>query len=121
MVSDISINPPVYGDDPLDDLNAPIFTNDRAIAILNINGIKIPLSKDRMDQLIEEIEGFKNKIFCYKCNEFIMSRSGWNYGGSCKLKGLEYGVEITESNAGYSCCVDCMDSCKKATPKKTEV
>ena len=120
MSTDIMLTIPDQ-DDPIDDRCSPLFENPRTVAILDINGIRIPLSMIRLENLITQVKEFDEKIFCYKCEQFIMSRSGWNYGGSCKLKGKEYNISIAEENAGYDCCVDCMDTCKEATIKNIEV
>ena len=101
-------------DDPIDDRCAPSFSNPRTVAILDINGIRIPLSMERLQNLTTQVKEFNEKVFCYMCDHFIMSRSGWNYGGSCKLQGKQYGKIINEVNAGFECCVDCMNTCKNA-------
>lgn len=118
MNTEIYLRVPEY-DDPISDQCAPIFTNDRTVAVLEINGIRIPLSFDRVEDLISKVEEFKNTTFCYKCDYFIMSKSGWNYGGSCKLKGKRHDEDLNENNAGFIYCVDCMATCKDAIPKKT--
>lgn len=82
-----------------------------AIAVLEVNGVSIPLSQDSVDELRESLNEFDNTIFCHKCNNFIMSQYGWNYGGSCQHQANEGGVLITKENAGYQYCVDCMGTC----------
>lgn len=79
------------------------------VAILNINGIKIPLCEICIKELSESLKKFNDTIFCYMCKNFIMSRSGWSYGGSCMKDGK---VEIED--AGYVSFVSCMDTCNDA-------
>ena len=103
--------------DPLEDECTPHFENKRTVAILEINGIKIPLSLTRLKNLIESVKLFDSTIFCYQCEHFIMSHSGWEYGGSCKLSAMRDGKTLNESCAGYSYCVDCMHTCEDALKK----
>lgn len=103
--------------EPIEDKCAPIFENNRTAAVLEINGIDIPLCLTRVQSLIDAINKFVATVFCYKCEHFIMSRSGWNYGGSCKHRAQENGVNITEKDAGYTYCVDCMYTCPYAMEK----
>lgn len=87
------------------------------IAVLEIDQITIPLCRDCAQKLIESIDIFNNTTFCYQCDHFIMSNSGWRYGGSCKLKASKDGKEITEKDAGFNYCTDCMKTCKDAVRK----
>lgn len=82
------------------------------IATLRMNGIKIPLCSECIEELTESLDVFNNTIFCHKCEKFIMSESGWRYGGSCRKD-----KEVESKDAGYICCVDCMDTCKDAIIK----
>ena len=41
-----------------------------------------------------------------------------NYGGSCKRKATRDNKVITQHNAGYDYCVDCLDACDNPTPKE---
>lgn len=117
MSTDITLRTPECND-PIDDRCAPTFSNPRTVAVLDINGICIPLSLERLENLTTQVNEFNEKIYCYKCEYFVMSNSGWNYGGSCILEGIKHNIEITEKIAGYSCCVDCMHTCKDAILKK---
>ena len=116
MSSEIDIRAPQY-DDPYEDKCAPIFKEDATVAVLEINGTIIPLSLDRMNDLITKVTDFSKIIFCYKCENFIMSSSGWKYGGSCILEGKKRGKEITSKLAGYECCVDCTHTCPEAVER----
>lgn len=87
-----------------------------AIAVLEIDNITIPLCAECVDDLTEQLNEYNNTTFCYKCSEFVMSRDGWHYGGSCKRKAALCGELITSKKAGYICCVDCLDTCKDAKP-----
>lgn len=78
-------------------------------AVLGINKMKIPLCSDCLQELNESLKQFNNTIFCYKCSNFIMSKWGWNYGGSCKKD-----EDISIEDAGYINCVDCMHTCGDA-------
>lgn len=78
-------------------------------AVLKVDRITIHLCGDCLQELNESLKQFNNTIFCYKCSNFIMSRCGWNYGGSCQKDG-----EISIENAGFDNCVDCMHTCKDA-------
>ena len=121
MSYDVTLRVPQQND-PIDDSCAILFTNPRTVAILDINGISIPLSMGRLENLIDQVKKFDDKVFCYKCDNFIMSESGWNYGGSCKLIAKnEYGIYISKHDAGYIYCVDCMHSCEKGIPKKISI
>lgn len=103
------IKPKYYEDEEYD------ICGNTTIATLSVNHIKIPLCRKCLDELLESVEKFKNTIFCHQCDHFIMSSSGWNYGGSCKKKAELDGKEITYKDAGYSYCVGCMDTCQYAS------
>lgn len=49
-----------------------------------------------------------------------MSKSGWRYGGSCKKRAEKDGEIITEKDAGFNYCVDCMYTCENAKLKGSE-
>ena len=66
------------------------------VAALEINSMTIPLCMDCVEELIQHVDVFKNTIFCYQCNHFICSESGWKYGGSCKLKALKEQLDSLE-------------------------
>jgi hypothetical protein len=87
-----------------------------AAAVLEIDSITIPLCLNCVDDLADQLNEYNNTIFCYKCSEFVFNEYGWRYGGSCKKKAGQHGVVITSKNAGYNCCVDCLDTCKDAKP-----
>ena len=89
-----------------------------AIAVLEIDSISIPLCTECFERLNEDINTYNNTIFCHKCSEFIMSPHGWHYGGSCKQKALQDGKVITERDAGYNYCVDCLDTCNNSISKE---
>ena len=83
------------------------------IAVLKVNHINIPLCNECVNDLNESLSEFNNTIFCHKCAHFIMSESGWRYGGSCRKD-----KEIESKDAGYINCVDCMYTCKDAVLKQ---
>ena len=85
-----------------------------AKGVLEINGIRIPLCEDCMNTLISEAEGFKNITFCYMCEEFVRKKS--ECYGSCKKEARKYGVELKESDIGYSFYKPMMGTCDN--PKK---
>ena len=89
-----------------------------SISILEVNGIKIPLCEKCVKELTESLEEFNTTIFCHKCENFIMSEYGFRYGGSCKRLAELNGKKITEKDAGYLFCVNCMDTCKYAILKQ---
>ena len=100
----IEINPSnKYNDEEFDSCG------NLAMAVLKIDNIKIPLCNRCINELNESLSEFNNTVFCYKCKHFIMSSSGWRYGGSCRKD-----KEIKLRDAGYINCVDCMDTCKDA-------
>lgn len=77
-------------------------------AVLNINGIKITLNKNDLDDLEEEVKRYTKPHYCYQCKKFIMNKwREWRHGGSCCKDG-----PISIEKAGYDMCVDCMNSCK---------
>ena len=88
------------------------------IAVIDLSNMKIPLCRECIGDLFNGIEKFKNTVFCEKCEHFIMSESGWKYGGSCQLRAKEHGKIVTSLNAGYDFCVGCLDTCKNARLKK---
>ena len=81
-------------------------------AVLELDGINILLCDSCLNELKESMDKFDNTLFCHKCNNFIMSNSGWRYGGSCKKWAATNGKEISEENAGFDYCVDCMQRCR---------
>lgn len=81
-------------------------------AVLKLDKISIPLCETCLDELNAALQEFNNTTFCYQCENFIMSKSGWNYGGSCRKD-----RDIKPEEAGYVCCKDCMDTCKHARAK----
>ena len=82
------------------------------VAILKVDRIAIPLCMNCLNELNESLSEFNNTTFCYQCEKFIMSRSGWRYGGSCRKD-----KDIELKDAGYINCRDCMDTCKDAIAK----
>ena len=78
------------------------------VAVLEIDSITIPFCRTCLDELNKSLSVFNNTIFCHKCKYFIMSTSGWRYGGSCIARAEKDGKIITENNAGFDYCVDCM-------------
>ena len=81
-------------------------------AVLKIDRITIPLCETCLKELNESLSEFNNTIFCYQCENFIMSHNGWNYGGSCNKD-----KNIKPEEAGYTNCRDCMDRCRDAVAK----
>ena len=81
-------------------------------AVLKIDRITIPLCSTCLEELNESLQEFNNTTFCYQCEHFIMSHSGWNYGGSCNKD-----KDIKSEEAGYIHCKDCMNTCKDAIAK----
>ena len=108
----IEITPVDYGDEEYDSCG------NTTLAVLKVNSIKIPLCESCIKELMQSIEELNNTVFCYKCKNFIMSDSGFNYGGSCKLRAQKDGKEISEKDAGYLYCVECMHTCKDAILKE---
>lgn len=96
----IEIRTPDYNDEEYTD-GAPTY------AVLNIRGIKIMLNKNDLDNLEEELKRYSKPHYCYQCKKFIMNKYGeWKIGGSCcKNK------SISQEQAGYENCVDCMNTC----------
>jgi len=84
------------------------------------DGINISLCLECVTKLTTRLETFNNTIFCYKCSNFIMSRSGWNYGGSCKRYARIDNYELTESDIGYKYYTECMDTCNEPNSIKEE-
>ena len=86
------------------------------IAVAEFGVIKIPLCQECLNELLASVDKFNNTIFCHECGNFIMSESGWRYGGSCKLKAQKDGHVLKDTEAGYNYCVDCMGTCEQAWP-----
>lgn len=82
------------------------------VAVLKVDRITIPLCMRCLDELNESLSEFNNTTFCYQCEHFIKSRSGWRYGGSCRKD-----KDIELKDAGYINCKYCMDTCKDAIAK----
>lgn len=78
-------------------------------AVLIIDKITIPLCMDCLKELTESLSDFNNTTFCYQCKYSIMSKYGWNYGGSCRKD-----KDVKPTEAGLINYVDCMDTCKDA-------
>ena len=89
-----------------------------AVAVLEIDNVVIPLCFECLDNLNQDLNEYNNTIFCYKCSEFVMNRWGWRYGGSYRKEAEKQGKVITDENAGYDCCVDCLGTCKDAKPRE---
>ena len=116
-MSNITFRPvDIYNDPSNDNCTSP-FCNSATVAVIEIGNIKIPLCAGCLESLLEQVEVFKNTVFCHKCEHFIPSRAGWTYGGSCKLEASKHGVLITEKEAGFNYCTDCMNTCKDAILK----
>lgn len=86
------------------------------VAEVHYNSMRIPLCSDCLDSLRESLKLYDNTIFCHKCANFVMSRCGWHYGGSC-LKSLDNKTEFNPRDAGFINCKDCMDTCDDAVSK----
>lgn len=99
----IEIKPADYEDEKYD------LCGNTTMAVLKIDRIAIPLCETCLEELNGSLQEFNNTTFCYKCNNFIMSHNGWNYGGSCNKD-----KNIKPEEAGYTNCRDCMDTCKDA-------
>ena len=110
----------IYNDPSRDNCTDP-FSSSTTTAIIEIGNIKIPLCRSCMESLIAQVDEFKKTVFCYKCEHFIPSHAGWEYGGSCKLDASRHGETITEKDAGYNYCTDCMSTCKDALSKEVTV
>ena len=89
--------------------------NCEAVGTLKLNGVKVPLCMHCIEMLQEEVNEFLKPQYCFQCKYFIMSSSGWHYGGSCNIDGT-----IPAREAGYCNCRDCMDSCSKFEEEKGE-
>lgn len=104
----IEIKPYTYDD-------GPEFDNcgNDTVALMNINNTIVPFCKDCLSSITDSLEEFNNTIFCHKCEKFIMSRSGWRYGGSCRKE-----KDIDINDAGYVNFRECMDTCSDAILKE---
>lgn len=69
------------------------------IAVVEVGNISIPLCRECYSRLNGSVRRFNETTFCYQCIHFVMSSSGWRYGGICRKKERD---------------VDCMDTCAKA-------
>ena len=83
------------------------------VAELKINGIKIPLCLNSVEELKAQVEAFCKAQYCYQCQHFKMSKWGFKYDGSCNIDG-----NVTEENIGHINCVGSMYTCKKFLEKK---
>ena len=88
----------------------------KAVAILEVDRIQIPLCMECINELTQQIEDFNNTIFCYKCKEFIKSND-YDYSGSCKLCARNNNYELKQKDAGYIFSRNYMDTCKNAILK----
>lgn len=84
-----------------------------AVAVLTHDGIKMTLCDECLSELIRSVDCFTDIVFCRDCINFVMSRHGSRYGGSCKVKAEADNETITEANAGYDFVVDSMHTCDK--------
>ena len=87
-----------------------------AKGVLEINSMIIPLCENCMNELISEVEKFKNTTFCYMCEEFVHKKS--TCYGSCKKEARKYGVELKESDIGYSFYKPMIGTCDNAKRKQ---
>lgn len=105
----IEISPKDYKDEDYDSCA------NTTIAVLKINGIKIPLCGKCVESLSNSLKKFNDTIFCHMCNNFVMSKSGWRYGGTCLNELSEdQRKNFNPKDAGYICRVDCMNTCSNA-------
>lgn len=103
----IQLLPKQYMDEDYDNCNL------HTTAILKVDKIKIPLCDGCVTNLIKDLILFNKKIFCCNCEYFIMSKSGWNYGGICRKE-----RKIEPRDTGYIRHVNCMDSCECGEKRK---
>ena len=68
------------------------------------NAVTIPLCSECLSELRNSLIKYDNTIFCHQCNNFVMSDSGWKYGGRCNKHNKD---------------VDCINTCEDATSKET--
>ena len=106
----MEIKPADYFDEEYDSCG-----NTTVAILTTVDRIKIPLCMSCLNELNESLAEFNNTVFCYMCEKFIMSRSGWKYGGSCTKD-----KDIKPENAGYVNCVDFMHTCEDAIIRKVD-
>ena len=102
----IEIKPAYYEDEEYDSCG------NTTVAVLKVNRITIPLCMQCINDLNESLLEFNNTTFCYQCENFIMSKSGWRYGGSCRKD-----EDIELKDAGFINFKGCMSTCKDAVTK----
>ena len=108
----IQLLPKQFMDEDYDSCNL------NTVAILKVDKIKIPLCDGCVTNLIRDLFLFNDKIFCYNCEYFIMSKSGWNFGGNCRRNER---IESGDTDTGYNNHVECMQSCEYAEKRKDNI
>ena len=109
----MEIKAPSYDSPRLD------FCGNTTMAMLEHNGLSIALCSECLESLTESLKAYNNTIFCYKCDNFIMSKSGWEYGGSC-LKNLKDKSTFDPNDAGYVKFKACVETCDDAVLKNSK-
>jgi len=60
--------------------------SEKIIATLVINDYqKFPLCSECLESILEDVQRIKNGVYCYNCEYFKFSNSGWDYDGHCTL------------------------------------
>lgn len=90
------------------------------VAVMEINGILIPLCEECLNELNSELKRFNSIVFCYMCKHFIPNEAGHNYSGSCKKKAADAGYILKEEVIGYVFEADSMDMCEHACRETQE-
>jgi len=85
------------------------------MAVIEIGDfMTIPLCSECLESLRNSLKEYDEKVFCYRCQHFKQSESGWNYGGSCCKD-----QEISDGDAGYINCKDNFSTCEHAIRKES--
>lgn len=87
-------------------------------AVLKINGIKIPLCSECVNELTESLTKFNNTVFCHKCKHYIMNQYGLKYDGTCKKKAEQNGDIVTEDLVGFKYPTGYLDTCDSGELKE---
>lgn len=89
-----------------------------AVAVLDMDGVRIPLCAECLKDLRYEMDRFAGMVFCKDCRHFVSNKYGYAYDGSCRKRAEEAEIAVTEDNRGYVCPTGFMDTCREAVRKE---
>lgn len=92
--------------------------NKYTVANLNINGVIIPLCKQCLEELEEEIKRFQDVTFCHICKNYVSNPCENKYSVYCNRESKYRGTVIKVPKLGYVRCERFNKSYKDLYDKK---